>query len=95
MPYSLELSDRALSRLEELGAGDAKKLRQVFLKILALRRNPYPQDSRKLENFQYRGLKGLRVDQGEYRIGYAVDEKAKKIMVGLVLSRKEDYRELR
>jgi mRNA interferase RelE/StbE len=95
LSYRLDFSDSSLSRLEALGLADAKKLRQIFMKILSLRRSPFPQDAKKLENFSYRGLSGYRVDQGEYRIIYAVDEKKKTVIVGLILNRNEDYKELK
>lgn len=95
MSYSLDLSDDTLSKLERLGLSDAKKLRQVFLKVLSLGKNPYPQDSKQLKNFKLKGYKGLRVDQGEFRIIYAVDEKSKKVLVGAILNRNEDYKELK
>ena len=95
MSYKLDFSDAALSRLEALGKTDAKKLRQILMKILALRRAPFPQDSKKLENFNYQGLIGYRVDQGEYRIIYAVDEVKKMVMFGPILNRNEDYKELK
>lgn len=95
MSYKIEFSDDALIKLEALAQSDAKRLRQVFIKILALRRNPKPQDCKKLENFKYHNLSGYRVDQGEYRIIYAVDEDKKKVMVGLILNRNEDYKELK
>lgn len=95
MAYGLEFSETALSKLESLGLADPKKLKQVFLKILSLRRNPMPQDSKKLKNFTYAGLSGYRVDQGEYRVIYAVNEKDKKLIIGLVLNRNEDYKELK
>ena len=95
MSYRLEFSDSALSKLEILGQSDAKKLRQVFMKILSLRRNPAPQDSKKLENFKYQGLAGYRVDQGEYRIIYAISQDNKKVLIGAILNRNEDYKELK
>lgn len=95
MSYKLEFSEKTLLKLELLGQSDAKILRQVFMKILHLRKNPLPQDSKKLANFDYRGLSGYRVDQGEYRIVYAIDEKDKRVMVGMILNRNEDYKELR
>lgn len=95
MSYKLDFSDAALSRLESLGQSDAKKLRQIFMKILSLRRTPAPQDSKKLENFNYKGLSGYRVDQGEYRIIYAIAEKDKKVLIGAILNRNEDYKELK
>ncbi len=95
MSYRLEFSSEALSKLEDLGRTDAKLLRQVFLKILTLRRNPLPQDSQELKTFSYRELKGRRVDQGEYRIVYALDETNKTIIIGRILNRNEDYKELK
>lgn len=84
-----------MSKLEALGQSDVKKLRQIFMKVLSLRRSPFPQDSKKLENFNYRGLIGYRVDQGEYRIIYAVDETKKVVLIGPILNRNEDYKELK
>ena len=95
MSYKLDFSDAALSRLEALGKTDARKLRQILIKILALRREPVPQDSKKLGNFSYQRLSGYRVDQGEYRIIYAVDEAKKTVMLGPILNRNEDYKELK
>lgn len=95
MSYKLEFSEDALSKLEKLGRSDAKLLRQVFIKILSLRRNPFPQDSKKLVNFNYQGLSGYRIDQGEYRIVYAADETGKRVLIGLILNRNEDYKELK
>ncbi len=95
MSYSLDFSDDALSKLEHLGFSDAKKLRQVFIKALSLRKNPHPQDSKQLKNFGLKGYKGLRVDQGEFRIIYAVDEENKKVLIGAILNRNKDYKELK
>ena len=94
MSYSLEFSESVFEKLETLGTSDAKRLRQVFLKILSLRRSPRPPDSEQLTRFTYRGLKGFRVTQGEYRIIYAIDEKAKVVKLAKVLHRDRDYREL-
>jgi len=95
LSYKLDFSNTALSRLEDLGKADAKILRQVFVKILSLRRNPTPQDFKELKNFQYGELKGCRVDQGEYRIIYAVDKASKTVRIRLILNRNEDYKELK
>ena len=95
MSYRLDISESALSKLEDLGMSDGKRLKQVFIKVLSLRRNPKPQDCKELHNFTYEGFKGLRVDQGEYRIIYAVDEENKIIKVGDILNRNEDYKELK
>lgn len=45
----------------------AKHRRQIAVKIVQLRSNPTPPDSKKLINYPYR-----RVDVGEYRIIYQV-----------------------
>ena len=95
MSYKLDFSNDALSKLEDLGRADAKILKQVFVKILSLRRNPTPQDFKELKNFQYKELKGYRVDQGEYRVIYAVDEQSKTVKVRYILNRNEDYKELK
>lgn len=95
MRYSLQFSEDALKKLEALGRADAKRLKQVLLKTLSLRLNPHPQDSQKLHNFDMAGLHGYRVDQGEYRIVYAIDEKGKTVKIGLILDRHADYREIR
>lgn len=94
MSYSLEFSKAIYDALEELGRADAKRLRQVFLKMLSLRRSPRPPDSEQLTHFTYRGLTGFRVTQGEYRIIYAIDEKAKVVKLARILHRDRDYREL-
>jgi mRNA-degrading endonuclease RelE of RelBE toxin-antitoxin system len=36
-------------------------------------------------------LTGYRVDQGEYRIIYAIGEANKKVLVGAIINRNEDY----
>jgi len=38
--YSLEFSEAVFETLEDLSHSNAKRLRQVFLKILSLRRSP-------------------------------------------------------
>jgi len=92
--YSLEFSEAVIETLEDLGHTDAKRLRQVLLKILSLRRSPRPSDSEQLAHFTYRGLTGFRVTQGEYRIVYAIDEKAKVVKLARILHRDRDHREL-
>ena len=95
MSYSLAFSDAVFDTLEDLGhTTDGKRLRQVFLLILSLRRSPRPPDSEQLAHFTYRGFTGFRVTQGEYRIVYAIDEKAKVVKLARILHRDRDYREL-
>jgi len=91
---SLEFSEAVFDTLEDLGHTEAKRLRQVFLKILSLRRSPRPPDSEQLSHFTYGGFTGFRVTQGEYRIVYAIDEKAKLVKLARILHRARDYREL-
>ena len=93
MSYSLEFSDAVVDTLEDLSHTDAKRLRQVFLKTLSLRRSPRPPDSEQLAHFTYGGFTGFRVTRGD-RIVYAIDEKAEGVKLARVLHRDRDYREL-
>ena len=95
MSYKLDIAEGALSRLEDFGMSDEKFMRQIFIKILSLRRNPKPQDCKELQHFTYAGFRGFRVDQGEYRIIYGVDEKNKTVKVGHIPNRNEDFKELK
>jgi len=92
--YSLEFSEAVFETLEDVGHFDAKRLRQVFLRILSLRRSPHPPDSEQLTHFTYRSSTGFRVTQGKYRIVYAIDEKAEVVKLARILHRDRDYREL-
>ena len=95
MSYKLEFSGRTLSRLEILSKSNPKLLSQIFRKTLSLRRNPYPQDYKELKNYTYEGLQGLRVDQGEYRIIYVVDELNHEVTIITIVNRNDDYKELK
>lgn len=67
-----------------------KQFRQVWLTVLALLTEPFPQDSKQLHGYPYH-----RVDFGEYRIVYRVlDETLELILIG---KRNDDevYRQLR
>jgi mRNA interferase RelE/StbE len=57
----------------------AKQFRQVMLSIIALTKNPYPNDSKKLAGYPY-----YRVDAGEFRIIYDIesDETVRVIIAG-------------
>ena len=57
--------------------------RQITLKIFMLQFDPYPQDSKKI------GI-GIRVDIGEYRILYKVDEEKKLVKVETIGPRNDD-----
>ncbi|MBM3240352.1 type II toxin-antitoxin system RelE/ParE family toxin [Candidatus Poribacteria bacterium] len=54
-----------------------KQYKQIVSKILSLQENPRPQDCTKLE--RYKG--GYRVDSGEYRILYTIDDKEQLVTV--------------
>ena len=94
MSYALEFSEAIFETLAELGHSDAKRLRQVFLKNFEPSPLARPPDSEQLAHFKYRGFTGFRVTQGEYRIVYAIDEKAKIVKLARILHRDRDYREL-
>lgn len=55
-----------------------KHSRQLFLKCLELSRNPYPNDAAKLVGFKDNRH---RVDSGEYRIIYRVNDDDIQIMM--------------
>ena len=56
----------------------AKQFRQVWIKVLELLAEPYPNDSAKLHGYDF-----YRVDIGEYRIVYqVVDDCLELILMG-------------
>jgi mRNA interferase RelE/StbE len=83
----INLSRQATKRLKKL---PAKHARQVATKITELKTNPYPQDSIKLKGYSYH-----RVDIGEYRIVYLVEEQILEIL--LIEKRNDDevYKQLK
>ena len=85
MSYSLNFTEDTLPELERLGLSDKKKLRQVLIKLLSLRDNPYPQESKQISAFGYMGYKGLRLDHGNLKISYAVDEKAQRVLIARIV----------
>jgi mRNA interferase RelE/StbE len=61
---------------------------QVRRKIEGLAEHPRPQDAKKL-----RGMEGvLRVDTGEYRILYTVDDSERTLVIERIRHRREAYR---
>ena len=85
----IEISKRAEKFIRKL---PPKQARQVSAKILELRSNPEPHDSKPLKGYeQYR-----RTDFGEYRIVYFVRE-AVVLIVVLVDKRNDDevYKKLK
>lgn len=81
--YSILLEERVLDLLKDVKQYPAKVHRQITLKIFMLQLDPRPSDSRKV------GI-GYRVDVGEYRILYTVDEAEKIVTVELVGPRNDD-----
>ena len=57
-----------------LGTLDAKQYRQVVRKVFALLNDPYPTDAKELKGFPFK-----RVDTGEYRVVYRLEEDLVKI----------------
>ncbi len=75
---------------KEMRSYPPKVFKQIAAKILSLAFNPRPHDSKKV------GL-GYRVDVGEYRIFYLVDDEVKAVKVLAVGKRGDDeiYRLIR
>lgn len=87
--YALRIAKTAEKELLSL---QNKQFTQVAKKIFSLQANPRPQDSSELKG--YAG--GYRVDQGEYRILYTIDNAQKMVNVFRVGKRNDDevYRNL-
>ncbi len=64
--------------------------RQILEKLLELEANPRSQDSIALRGFE----RGHRVDSGEYRILFDVDDPARLVTVWRARHRKDVYRNL-
>jgi len=75
---------------KEIAALPPKIRRQVIEKILSLENNPRPQDVKPLKGEQG----ALRVDSGEYRILFHLDEQSKEVAIFRVKHRRDVYRNL-
>ena len=64
--------------------------RQILEKLVGLETNPRPQDVRRLHRLEC----GYRVDSGEYRILYEIDDAERRVVVRVVKHRKDVYRNL-
>jgi mRNA interferase RelE/StbE len=62
--------------------------RQILEKLVGLETNPRPQDVRRLHGVE----RGYRVDSGEYRILYEIDDAERRVVVRVVKHRKDVYR---
>jgi mRNA-degrading endonuclease RelE of RelBE toxin-antitoxin system len=81
--YSLLLEERVLKVLGDVKRYPAKIHRQITMKIFLLQLNPRPPDSKRI------GI-GYRVDVGEHRIFYTVDDEKHLVKVELVGPRQDD-----
>ncbi len=88
--YSLELAPQVLKELGDTQRYPAKVFRQLALKIFALGQNPKPQDVQKIGA-------DYRVDSGEYRIYYAIDDARRAVTIRIVGKRGDDeiYRRIK
>jgi mRNA interferase RelE/StbE len=77
---TLNLTRASLRFLDTL---DTKQHRQVVSKVFALLANSAPQDAVKLRGYEY-----WRVDSGEYRIIYAVEQAV--LLVPIIGKRNDD-----
>jgi mRNA interferase RelE/StbE len=81
--YSLRIEQRVLKLLSNVKTCPAKIHRQITVKIFWLQVEPRPPDGKRI------GI-GYRVDSGEYRIFYTVDDEQKIVTVELVGPRNDD-----
>lgn len=88
--YSLRVDTKVAKEILEY---QPKVFKQIVMKIFSLQSNPRPQDCKKLVGYEG----GYRVDSGEFRILYTIDEAKKIVTVFLVGKRGDDevYKELK
>lgn len=94
MRYDLRIDRQVIKDVARL---DAKIFRQVVIRLLELSQNPRPHDSEELKGYRDPGVpgrKGFRLDQGEYRVLYTVDEGSRVVTVFRVAHRRDVYRSL-
>ncbi len=92
-PFRLALHREAIHSLTRL---DTRTFRQVALRMLRLVQDPRPHDSEELKGARApEGQRPLfRVDQGEYRIVYAVDYDNRLVTIFRIGHRKDVSRGL-
>jgi len=93
MPYDLRINKQVVKQVAQL---DPKIFRQVVVRILELGESPRPHDSEELKGYrdpEDPGRKGFRVDQGEYRILYTIDDASRVVIVFRVGHRSNVYRQ--
>ncbi|MBD2353634.1 type II toxin-antitoxin system RelE/ParE family toxin [Tolypothrix sp. FACHB-123] len=81
--YTLRIAKTAEKDLLEL---QAKQFKQVVSKILSLQGNPRPQDYKSLKGYEG----GYRVESGEFRILYTIDDETQLVDVFRVGKRNDD-----
>ncbi|MBI3942759.1 MAG: type II toxin-antitoxin system RelE/ParE family toxin [Chloroflexi bacterium] len=81
--YTLVVAQDVLKDLGDAKKYPSKVSRQILLRIVVLGSDPYPADCKKVGE-------GYRVDSGEYRIYYEVDEARRHIDVLIVDKRNDD-----
>lgn len=87
MTYSLTTARPADRDIRKL---DGKIERQVLAKIASLSQNPRPQDTKLLHGPD----RIYRVDSGEYRILYTIDDDKQSVVILHVKNRREAYRNM-
>lgn len=87
--YSLSVDQDVVKEIKRY---PPKQFKQVVMKLLSLQREPRPHDCCKLTGYDG---PGYRVDQGEYRILYEVDDQAQHVTIFLVGHRKDIYKRLK
>ncbi|MDO8954083.1 MAG: type II toxin-antitoxin system RelE/ParE family toxin [Gammaproteobacteria bacterium] len=87
--FKINLSRQAQKSLQNLPAKQAKQIAQ---KLMDMRENPRPNDSKKLVGSAF-----VRADSGEYRIIYDINIKAQTLEILIIGKRNDDevYRKLR
>ena len=88
--YSLQVDTKVAKAILDY---QPKVFKQVVMKIFSLQSNPRPQDCKKLVGYEG----GYRVDSGEFRILYTIDDSKKLVTVFLVGKRGDDevYKDLK
>ena len=87
--YRLDFDEDVAKELTDPRRYTAKVARQLLVKIVELASNPRPQDHIQLRD-------GFRVDSGEHRIYYEMDDRQRVVTARLVGPRNDDaiYKEL-
>ncbi len=82
--YSLEVRRSAA---KELAALPRRELQRIVEKIQGLAEEPRPHGAEKLSNDEK-----YRFRQGDYRVLYEIDERAKRVTIVRIAHRREVYR---